>query len=361
MTADRSADLRWLDAAARLASPFLGTSGTGPTVGALIVDEARRLVFGRGVTTAGGAVAAETQALAEARELAKGRTLYVTMEPSAGPTPVMDAIAKAGPARVVVGMLDPHKRLAGVGIKLFNQAGIAATHLEHAPSVALNEGYAMRVRNRRPFVTLELTMSADGMLGHRQPGAPSIVGETASRWLERDRAASDAILTGVSRAARAGGNLTVQIEGLHMQPHLRVLLVGAGPLPADLELFTTLSGYPTLAISVPDREIALGERIEHVTVEGRRGRPSLRAVMALLAERGINRLLVEAGAQLADAFIAADLVDRLIVVDAAQQVGRGGVPAAVMGRFEDRIAAARFSEVDRRALGEDKVRTFQRH
>ena len=354
-------DIRWLDAAARLASPHLGTSGAGPTVGALIVDEARRLVFGRGVTSAGGAVAAETLALGEARELAKGRTLYVTIEPSAGPTPVMDAIAKAGPARVVVGMLDPHKRLAGVGIKLFNQAGIVATHLEHAPSVALNEGYTMRVRNRRPFVTLALTMSADGMLGHRQPGGPALLADTAMHWIERERAASDAILTGVSRAARMGGDLTVRLDGLHTHPHLRVLLIGAGPVPDDLELFATLSGYPTLAISAPERAIALGDRVEHVTVEGRRGRPGLRAVMALLAECGINRLMVEAGAQLADAFIAAELVDRLIVVDSSQDIGRGGVPAAVMGRFEDRIAAARFSEVDRRALGEDKVRTFQRH
>ena len=85
-----------------------------------------------------------------------------------------------------------------------------------------------------------------------------------------------------------------------------------------------------------------------------------RAVLALLAERGINRLFVEAGARLAETFIAGEMVDRLHVIDTPAALGRGGVPAALLGRFEDRIAAARFSEVDRRVLGEDKVRTFER-
>jgi diaminohydroxyphosphoribosylaminopyrimidine deaminase/5-amino-6-(5-phosphoribosylamino)uracil reductase len=98
-----------------------------------------------------------------------------------------------------------------------------------------------------------------------------------------------------------------------------------------------------------------------LTVDGWHGHPDLRHVLAYLADRGVNRLFVEAGARLAEAFIAGELVDRLHVVDVAATLGSTGVPAAVLGTFEDRIAAARFAEVDRRLLGEDKVRTFARH
>ena len=116
-----------------------------------------------------------------------------------------------------------------------------------------------------------------------------------------------------------------------------------------------------MVVTTPERALSLRPGIEVVAVEGRHGRPDLRTALGVLAERGVNRLFVEAGAKLAESFIAGELIDRLCLLDSPVELGRAGVPAALLGRFEDRIQAARFSEVDRRMLGEDKVRTLTRN
>jgi diaminohydroxyphosphoribosylaminopyrimidine deaminase/5-amino-6-(5-phosphoribosylamino)uracil reductase len=364
LTESHFTDLRWLDAAARLATPALGSTGASPAVGALVVDPLRQLMFGRAVTPARGAVRPELLALADAKGLTDGRTLYLTLEPPAHYTtlaPVTQPIIEAGISRVVVGALDPDPNHAGEGLQALGDSGIETLHLRHEPSRLLNEGYAMRIAKGRPFVTLKLTLTADGMVGYNKPDEIVPLGAEALRFIERERAAADAVLSGAARAEIEDNDLRVHLDGLDGRGALRVVLAGSREIDLKRELFAAVSGIPILVVTTPDRPLTLRPGIEIVAIEGRHGHPDLRQVMALLAERGINRLFVEAGARLAESFIAGELIDRLHIVDIAAEIGRGGTPAALLGRFEDRIAAARFSTVDRRVLGEDKVRTLERH
>ncbi|HEX4298723.1 MAG TPA: dihydrofolate reductase family protein, partial [Devosia sp.] len=272
--------------------------------------------------------------------------------------PSTASIAAAGIGRVVVGTLDPVR--AGEGLAELAAAGIEAVHLPYLPSDVLNEGYLTRLVQGRPFVTLKITLTSQGMVGHARRGSPSLLGVEARRWLERERAASDAVMSGAARAEIEDNDLRVHLAGLDDRAAPRVILAGSRDLELDVELFRAVSGIPIMVLAAADRPLELRPGVEIVAVEGRRGRPDLRQSLALLAARGVSRLLVEAGARLAESFIAGELVDRLHVVDVAADIGRLGVPAALLGRFEDRIAAARFAEVDRRMLGEDKVRTFER-
>ena len=364
MTDGTSTDRRWLDMAARLATAALGSAGSGPTVGALVVDPSRQLLFGRGVTPPRGATQSELLALSEAKGLTEGRTLYTTFEPPAHYTshaPVTDQIVAAGIGRVVVGALDPDIERAGQGLAALADAGIETGFFEHGPSRALNEGYATRITKGRPFVTLKMALSADGMVGHSRPGTDSMLGPEALRFVERERAAADAVLSGAARAEIEDNDLRVHFDGLEGRADLRVILAGSRDIDLKRELFAAVSGIPIVVFTTQDRPLSLRPGVEVVPVEGRHGRPDLRHVMANLAERGINRLFVEAGAKLAESFIAGELVDRLHLVDVGRDLGRSGVPAALLGGFADRIAAARFSQVDQRVLGEDKVRTLERH
>lgn len=359
-----SIDRRWLDAAARLATPALGTVGAGPTVGALVVDEPRQLLFGRGVTPPRGVTSAEHIALSEARGLTEGRTLYVTLEPAARYTsfaPITNTIVAAGIGRVVVGAPDPDPEHAGAGLRMLAEAGIETALYANEASRLLNEGYATRIAKGRPFVALKLTLTADAMVGYNSSGSEPIVGAEALRFIERERAAADAVLSGAARAEIEDNDLRVHLEGLEGRAGLRVILAGARDLDLRRDLFSAVSGVPIMVVTTPERTPSVRPGIELVAVEGRHGRPDLRRVMALLAGRGINRLFVEAGARLAESFIAGELIDRLQIVDTTAELGRAGVPAALLGGFEARIAAARFSVVDRRMLGEDKVRTLTRN
>jgi diaminohydroxyphosphoribosylaminopyrimidine deaminase/5-amino-6-(5-phosphoribosylamino)uracil reductase len=285
------------------------------------------------------------------------------MEPAAHYTtlaPVTRAIADAGIERVVTGLLNPDPAHAGEGLAALTEAGIEAIHLDHAPSRALNEGYISRLTRGRPFVTLKVTLTADGMVGHAVPGGDPPLGPEALRFIERERGAADAVMSGAARAEIEDNDLLVHLEGLGGRPSLRVVLAGTRDIDLRRDLFAVVSGVPIVVFTTLDRPLALRPGIEVAAVEGRHGHPDLRQVLVALAERGISRLFVEAGAKLAESFIAGELIDRLHVIDTPVAVGRDGMPAALLGRFEDRIAAARFSQVDRLSLGEDKVRTFER-
>lgn len=355
-------DGRWLDVAARWATPALGTSGPGPTVGALVVDEKRQQVFGRAATPPGGQSSAEAMALAEVRDLARGRTLYLTMEPASrgGRKPPVDQIIESGVGRVVIGMRDPDRTRAGDGLHKLAASGIKVVHGPHPASSRLNEGYVSRLKRKRPFVTVAMVLSADGRTGYANKGNPSPAGAAARRWIERQRAASDAVLAGMARATIENNDLAVHLEGFEGRAPLRILAAGTGPIDAGLDFFTKVTGYPTAVVAAKGRELAVRAGVEIIAVADRRGRADLRELLGLLAARGINRLFVEAGARLVESFIGGELVDRLEIIDVDKTLGPAGTPAALLGSFADRMAAARLVEVDRRALGEDKVRTFQR-
>lgn len=331
-------DRRYMAAALRLSRRNLGLTGTNPSVGTLIVrdDGAGPMIVGRGVTALGGRPHAEAEALAEAGELARGATAYVTLEPCAhhGRTPpCANALIDAGIARVVGGASDPDPRVSGNGYAILRAAGVAVTEGVLAEAAAdLMAGYMNRSLRKRPEVILKLALSADGMIGRRGAGQVSITGEISRREVQMIRAEVDAILVGIHTVLEDNPALTVRLPGLESRSPARIVLDSRLRLPEESKLVAETGRVPLIIATHtdadPERRVVLerhGVRfIGADTVDGRIALPEL---MEDLGSLGMASVLVEGGAEVARAFLAEDLVDRIILFRGPVEIGEGGIAA----------------------------------
>lgn len=331
-------DRRYMAAALRLSRRNLGLTGTNPSVGTLIVrdDGGGPMIVGRGVTALGGRPHAEAEALAEAGELARGATAYVTLEPCAhhGRTPpCANALIDAGIARVVGGASDPDPRVSGNGYAILRAAGVAVTEGVLAEAAAdLMAGYMNRSLRKRPEVILKLALSADGMIGRRGAGQVSITGEISRREVQMIRAEVDAILVGIHTVLEDNPALTVRLPGLESRSPARIVLDSRLRLPEESKLVAETGRVPLIIATHtdadPERRVVLerhGVRfIGADTVDGRIALPEL---MEDLGSLGMASVLVEGGAEVARAFLAEDLVDRIILFRGPVEIGEGGIAA----------------------------------
>lgn len=316
-------DQRWLNAAAALAGRGRPLSRPNPSVGAVIVRDGK--VVGRGWTQAGGRPHAEAGALAQAGAAAQGATLYVTLEPCAhasarGPS-CTSLVLQSGLARVVIGVEDPDPRTAGSGIAAMRAAGIAA---ELVPCPAAREslaGYLTRTALGRPHVTLKLATSLDGRIALTDGSSQWITGPEARAHCHVERARADAILVGGGTFRADAPRLDVRLPGLEARsPQRMVLTRGAAP-----------EGWTAVAdIAAPE---AFGDA---------------------------QYLFVEGGAQAAASFLAADMVDRLLLYRAPIIVGAGLPCIADIGLGSLAQAHGRWRNVDRRTLGSDALDVYER-
>jgi diaminohydroxyphosphoribosylaminopyrimidine deaminase / 5-amino-6-(5-phosphoribosylamino)uracil reductase len=353
-------DRRWLDAAVRLATPHLGTTNENPAAGALVVRDG--VLVGRGVPPRGGRPHAAHVALEQAGEAARGATIYVTIEPCNTwdrTPPCSDTIIRAGVSRVVIGITDPDKTHQGESIEKFRGAGLDVVVLDHEPSRRLHQGFVLRLTEDRPSVTLKLSVSADGKIGHPAVGNLAIAGEPARRWTHMQRALADAVLVGGATAEVDDPKLMVGLKGLEDRTALRVILSGS-TLDTSVNLIASLSGYPIAILSTTDTVPDVPASVEVITVEGVDGHPDLGASLHALSKKGINCLLVESGARATEAFLASGFVDRFHLITSTVIIGDSGVPATAAASIEDRLLLAGLAQVDQRALGDDLLRTFER-
>jgi diaminohydroxyphosphoribosylaminopyrimidine deaminase/5-amino-6-(5-phosphoribosylamino)uracil reductase len=315
-------DARWLAAAAALAARGLPLSRPNPAVGAIVVRDGR--VVGRGWTQPGGRPHAEAEALAMAGDDAKGATLYVTLEPCAhhgrrGPA-CADLVIAAGVVRVVVGCQDPDPRTAGQGLARIRDSGIAA-ELQRSPEADSSlAGYLMqRVRNR-PHVTLKLATSLDGCIAAASGESQWITGAQARAHSHAMRAKADAILVGGGTLRADAPRLDVRLRGLEdRSPRRWVLTRGVPP-----------EGW--LALPAPQ---------------------------AISTMTDVQYLFIEGGAQTAAAFVAAGLVDRLLLYRAPILIG-GGLPAlGDIGLNTLAEAHGIWRLTDRRQLGSDTLDVYE--
>ncbi len=324
-----------------LARRNLGQTWPNPAVGAVIVKDGQ--VVGRGWTQKGGRPHAETQAIRQAGDRARGATMFVTLEPCPhqGKTPpCTEAIIQTGIAKVVVACRDPHPQVNGKGIAALRAAKIEVSEGEcEKEARSLNEGFFSVVERGRPFVSMKLATSLDGCAAYPPDSEQRwITGEAARRFGHRLRAEHDAVLTGIGTVLTDNPMLTVRISGLEARSPVRVVIDRNGRLPVDSALLKSADKVP-LWILRPD--------------ESKKGEQLPRALKAL-AERGITRLLVEAGPTLSTAFLEAGLVDRLYWFHAPVIIGdRGyGLPALVK-------LPPVFRPVDSRAIGDDRLETYE--
>ncbi|MBB4236413.1 bifunctional diaminohydroxyphosphoribosylaminopyrimidine deaminase/5-amino-6-(5-phosphoribosylamino)uracil reductase RibD [Rhizobium esperanzae] len=244
-------DERFMAAAIRLSRRHLGRTATNPSVGCLIVRDG--VVVGQAVTAVGGRPHAEPQALAEAGEAARGATAYVTLEPCShhGKTPpCAEALIAHGVARVVISVTDPDPRVSGRGIAMLREAGIevdaGVLEAEGRRSLA---AYLTRQTKNRPYVTLKLAVSADGMIGLEGEGQVAITGPEARAEVQALRAETDAILVGIGTAISDDPLLTVRTPGLEAQSPIRIVLDPALALPLTSKLVATAREVPVIVVA----------------------------------------------------------------------------------------------------------------
>ena len=360
-----SDDARFMAAALALGRRNLGLTAPNPSVGALIVKDGR--VVGAGATAPGGRPHAETAALAEAGPLARGATVYVTLEPCAhhGKTPpCAEALVAAGVGRVVCALADPDPRVAGQGLALLRAAGIAVEVGVGAEAARRDHlGHFLRVTEGRPMVTLKLARTADGYAaGDEHDGRLAITGEIANRRTQTLRAAHEAIMIGVGTALADDPLLTVRQNGVE-QPALRVVLDRRLRLPLSSRLAATAETYPTLVVAGAGAQaradlLARGVEVESVA-EAPGGGLDLRAALELLAQRGVTRVFSEGGPSVGASLIKAGLADEVILITAQKPLGRPGRPALDAAALAALADPARYQEAEGASYGADSFRCWR--
>jgi diaminohydroxyphosphoribosylaminopyrimidine deaminase/5-amino-6-(5-phosphoribosylamino)uracil reductase len=268
---------------------------THPLVGAVLVRDGE--VVGEGWYAGRGSPHAEAAALSAAGERARGATLYVSLEPCShhGTTPpCADAVAEAGVARVVAAVGDPNPKVDGRGFGRLRAAGVEVEIAELWEARVQNEAWRVWVARGRPFVTYKVAMTLDGRV--TVPGSRWVSGEASRRRVHELRASADAVAVGMGTVRADDPALTARDVGAVSQP--RGLAFGRGPLPEGSEL-----------------ELRSGPLEEE---------------LRMLAGDGVRSLLLEGGPTLAASFLAADLVDKLLVFVAPTLAGEGAGPVAAL-------------------------------
>jgi diaminohydroxyphosphoribosylaminopyrimidine deaminase/5-amino-6-(5-phosphoribosylamino)uracil reductase len=342
------------------------TTDPNPRVGCLIVRDGH--IVGEGWHRRAGEPHAERHALIEAGERARGATAYVTLEPCChqGRTPpCTDGLLEAGVARVVCAMVDPNPLVAGRGLRLLAEAGVAVeTGLLEAEARALNPGFIKRMERGRPYVRCKLAASLDGRTAMASGESQWITGEAARRDVQRLRAGSSAILTGIGTLLADDPSLNVRLDaddlpglrpGEAIRQPLRVVLDSRWRTPASARILT-LPGITLIvgAVDDPGRMAELkGAGAEVFLCPGDSGQVDLAALMSELARREINEVLLETGPTLAGAAVSEGLVDEILIYLAPHlmgDAGRGLFSLPGIERMRDRIPLA---IVDVRAVGRD--------
>jgi diaminohydroxyphosphoribosylaminopyrimidine deaminase/5-amino-6-(5-phosphoribosylamino)uracil reductase len=354
-----AADHAYMARALQLAERGLYTTTPNPRVGCVIVKD--DTVVGEGWHEFAGGPHAEVHALAEAGERARGATAYVTLEPCShhGRTPpCADALLNAGVSRVVAAMEDPNPLVAGNGLRRLRAAGIAvASGLMQAQAEALNPGFIRRMRDELPYVRCKLAMSLDGRTAMASGESKWITGSEAREDVQRLRARSCAIITGIGTVLADDPNLTVRFPlpgGRERQP-LRVVLDPRLSMPESSRLLQQPGGV--LVVTACD-ETTARHRLERAGAEvvylpQGLDRVDLEGTLRLLAERQVNEVLVETGATLSGAMLQAGLIDELVIYMAPLLMGdaaRGLFRLPGMERMEQRIE---LNITDLRAVGKD--------
>jgi diaminohydroxyphosphoribosylaminopyrimidine deaminase / 5-amino-6-(5-phosphoribosylamino)uracil reductase len=318
-------DRRFMEEALRLGEDARGRSAPNPNVGCVIVSSASRIV-GRGATASGGRPHAEAIALEQAGKRAKGSTVYVTLEPCAHASPrgpaCADLLLAAKPARVVVALKDPDPRTSGKGIRRLRAAGIEVSlGVGRDAAKRSLSGWLTRLKLGRPRITLKLALSIDGKIALQSGESKWITGEDARRHVHLERAHSDMILVG---------------RGTYLadQPRLDVRLLGLGDWSPRRALLTR------------------GEAID--------GWEILRDPRDVYRLHDVNDLLVEGGSGTATAFLAEDLVDRILIYRAPIIVGEGKSSFGYVGLDAIADAHGRWRLIDERRLGIDRLEVYER-
>jgi len=370
-----SEDEQYMRQALQLAEQGTSLASPNPRVGAVILDSDGK-VAGSGFHTYEGVKHGEIIALEQAGAKARGGTLYLNLEPCChgGRTgPCSDAVIAAGVRRVVAAMDDPNPLVAGKGLEKLQKAGVQVeVGLLEPEARKLNEAFARYILSRRPLVTLKSGMTLDGKIAP-PPGEsfnPSALGPGGATggWItsvearahvQELRHESDAIMVGVGTIIADDPLLTDRTNRPRRRPLLRVVLDSRLRLPLESRLVKTARNDVLVFCSFAEEKKRselekLGIRVEQAPLGSGDGRPDLTRIAARLGELEITSLLIEGGALVNWAALAAGIVDKVFLYYAPKILaGTGSVPFAAGAGFKRMSEAALVRDISLHRFGED--------
>ena len=334
-------------AALALAERGRGRTAPNPNVGCMIVSDGK--VVGRGWTQPGGRPHAEAMALEQAGDKARGATCYVTLEPCAHESPrgpaCTDLLIDSDVALVVIALTDPDPRTAGQGAERLRAAGIAVeSGVRAAEARRSMAGFLMRQAFGRPFVTLKLATSLDGCIALASGESKWITGPEARAHAHLERARHEAILVGRATYESDAPILDVRLEGLKGRSPRRLLL----------------SRRPSEGWGLNGAEGDTNQQRDPSFRWGDDEETRISSPHAIADLAGIDHLLVEGGAETAASFLAADLVDRLLLYRAPILIGGGKPALGEIGLASLADAHGRWRRSDARRLGSDGLEVYER-
>ena len=370
MTPITAQDRGFMSTALAMASRGLGTTAPNPSVGCVIVTEGR--IIGRGWTQPGGRPHAETEALAQAGDGARGGTAYVTLEPCChhGETPpCTDALIAAGISKVVIGSTDPDKRINGGGIAALRASGVeVVTGFMRELTDEMNSGYLKRTNYGLPHVALKMAMTMDGNIALANGVSQWITGDDARRYGHFLRATYDAVMVGSGTVISDNPELTCRLPGIELdlksQP-VRIVLDRRLRVSCKSNLVSTAFSLPTWIVTSENVNKEKIDQLERAGVEVLIAEDSIdgdfsRGAASILAKRGMTRILIEGGAKISASFLHDDLVDRIYAFRASSFIGGDGLPAVSGLNLSSLTDSLRFKRIDVREIGSDLLEILER-
>jgi diaminohydroxyphosphoribosylaminopyrimidine deaminase/5-amino-6-(5-phosphoribosylamino)uracil reductase len=357
MASFSAAESAYMARAMRLAARGVYTAHPNPMVGCVLVRDGA--IVGEGWHEVAGQAHAEINALKAAGDRAAGATAFVTLEPCAhdGKTPpCAPALVEAGIAEVVIAMSDPFPEVSGKGIALLEAAGIAVrTGLMRDAAVELNRGFLSRVERGRPYVRLKVGASLDGAIAMSSGESQWITGPDARADVQRLRARSGAILTGIGTVLADDPSLNVRHEDLDTagrQP-LRAVLDSGLRMPLSAGMLDLPGDTLIYCANDTGRQPLVDAGADVVKVDGDDGHVDAGAVLADLANRGVNDVLVEAGPAVSGHLLARKLVDELVIYQAPHIMGSETMPMFRTPAWQALSDRATVEIADLRRIGSD--------
>ncbi len=306
-----------------------------PPVGAVVVQGEE--IVGEGSTAPRPGQHAEIFALDQAEGRARGATLYCTLEPHAfqgAAPPCTDAIIGAGIVRVVSPLEDPNPRVSGNGFRQLKAAGIEVVREADDEQILraelLIEGFAYHLKKRRPLVTLKIAMSLDGKIATRTGDSKWITSVASRERVHEMRRGADAVITGIGTVLADNPRLTARDAAGKAtgRPLLRVVLDSNGRMPPDAALF----GEPGEVLWVIGDDIEVELPNDSVTLlksSRKNGKIDLAVVIGELGTRGLHNVMIEAGGELAGAFVQGGFVNKIAAFIAPKIIGGTDAPGPI--------------------------------
>ena len=338
-----------------------GRTSPNPMVGAVVVKQGK--VVGEGYHSRAGYPHAEVEALRQAGNKARSADLYVNLEPCChfGRTPpCTDAIIQAGIKRVFVGMKDPNKQVGGKGLRALKAQGIViVSGILKKECMKLNESFVKVMQTGMPFVIMKTAMSLDGKIATRSGDARWISGELARKHVHKIRNYVDAILVGTETVLKDNPRLTCRLATGSVEHPIRIILDRRNRIPLTANVFKNSRSQPVIYVTgsdiSPARQKALVARKVEI-LNGKFGKNGfhIKPLLKELANRDMNSILVEGGAELNASVLKAGVVDRVVAFISPILIGGGKAPGFLGGQGVMKVNdAIKLKDIEVTKIGED--------